>query len=248
MDKYIGLGIIFFVLIAGIMSIYWLVKFIIYLNADYLKYRKDPKPWLRHKGWVEKKIVWKGPIRGSFVIIFFAIFILPFLVALIINITSFNEKNLLEIIPFLIVLGPVLGYFVYAWLRQRKFCRSICYIETLPGVIGGYFRGKVEMYFPNEHPKDFKLILKLVSYDHHRQKFPDIWEKEKIIRQEEVEYQGNKKHMVPIHIDIPIDVPLKKLRNSFFLILKSSSPGIDYLSQFHIPVFDTKKYGPVRRI
>jgi len=140
------------------------------------------------------------------------------------------------------VLAPIFGYFMYAWLRSKKFGHSICYIETLPGEIGGFFKAKVEIYFPNVHPKDVNLILRLISRRHPFQRWPDIWEKEKIIRQEELEYGSQNKYIVPVHIDIPIDVPLQKYKNNWFLVLKINSPGINYESNFHIPIFDIKNY------
>ena len=131
---------------------------------------------------------------------------------------------------------------MYVWLRSKKFGHSICYIETLPGEIGGFFKAKVEIYFPNVHPEDVNMILKLVSYNDPDKRYPDIWEKEKIIRQEELEYGSKNKYLVPIHIDIPIDVPLKEYKNTWLLVLKINSPGIDYASNFHIPIFDIKEY------
>ena len=148
----------------------------------------------------------------------------------------------MEIIPFLIVLGPIFGYFMYTWLRSKKFGRSICYLETLPGEIGGFFKAKVEIYFPNVHPKDINLILRLISYSDPFQHIPAIWEKEYLIRQEEIEYRGQNKYMVPVNIDIPIDPPLLKYKNSWALVLKSNSPGINYESNFDIPIFDIKNY------
>jgi hypothetical protein len=242
MDHFIGLGIISTVLIAALIGIAVLVKACVKHLPDYFKYRKNPKPWLRHKEWVDKKIIWKGLVRGSLVYAFGAVAILPVLIALIININTSNKKNLIEIIPFLLALGALFGFFVYAWLRQRKFGRSICYIETLPGEIGGSFKAKVEMYFPNERPKDFNLILRLLAYDFPGQRTPSEWKKEQVVRRGEVEYIGNKKYMVPVHIDIPADAPIKKHRNVWRLCLKCNTPGINYYSQFHIPVFNTKKY------
>ena len=241
-DIFIGLGIITVAIIAAIFAIIWLVKFIISFSADHIEYGKNPKPWLRKKEWVNKKVVWKGFVRGSLVFAVFAIAIFPILIAFIININSFNIKNLLEIILSLMVVGPIFGYFMYTWLQSKKFSRSICYLETLPGEIGGFFKAKVEMYSPNEHPKDVNLILRLISYSNPLQHIPEIWEKEYIVRQEEIEYRGQNKYMVPVNIDIPIDPPLKKYKNSWLLILKIDSPGINYYSNFHIPIFDIKKY------
>ena len=153
MGKFIGLGIITVAIISAIIVIIWLVKYTSSF-AENIKYGygKNPKPWLRKKEWVNKKVIWKGLVRGSLVFAVFAIAIFPVLIALIINIISSNKKNLIEIIPFLMVLAPIFGYFMYTWLRSKKFSRSICYLETLPGEIGGFFKAKVEMYSPNEHP------------------------------------------------------------------------------------------------
>jgi len=242
MDKFIGLGIIIVSIIVAIIAIVWVVKLIISFSADHIKDGKNRKPWLRKKEWVNKKVIWTGAVRGSLVFAVFAIIIFPILIALIININSSNTKNLMEIIPFLMVLMPIFGYFMYAWLRSKKFGHSICYIETLPGEIGGIFKAKVEIYFPNVRPKDVKLILRLLSRSHPFQRWPHIWEKEKIIRQEELEYESQDKYIVPVHIGIPVDAPLQKHANTWVLVLKIDSPGINYASNFHIPIFDTKKY------
>jgi len=39
-----------------------MVKFIISFSADHIKYGKNPKPWLRKKEWVNKKVIWKGAV------------------------------------------------------------------------------------------------------------------------------------------------------------------------------------------
>jgi hypothetical protein len=242
-DIFIGLCIITIAIIAAIIVIVWLVKRTVSFT-EHVKsgYGKNPKPWLRKKEWVNRKVIWKGVVRGSLVFAVFAIAIFPILIALIINIHSFNKTNLLEIIPFLMVLAPIFGYFMYTWLQSKKFSRSICYLDSLPGEIGGFFKAKVEMYFPNEQPYDVNLILRLISYSNPFTHIPDIWEKKYIVRREEIEYRGKKKYMVPVNIDIPIDPPLKKYKNSWFLVLKINSPGINYYSNFNIPIFDIKKY------
>ena len=80
MDKFIGLGIITVAIIAAIIVIIWLVKFTSSF-AEHIKYGygKNPKPWLRKKEWVNKKVIWKGLVRGSLVFAVFAIAIFPIL-------------------------------------------------------------------------------------------------------------------------------------------------------------------------
>jgi len=240
MDKFIGLGILAVFLIAAITVVVWIIKFIFSTSKDHLEYGRNPKPWLRKKEWVEKKVIWKGAVRGSLVFAFFAIAIFPILIALIINIISPNKKNLIEITLFLMVVGSIFGYFMYLWLRSKKFGHSICYIETLPGVIGGFFKAKVEIYFPKATPKDIVLILRLISFKEPLQKYPDIWEIQNIVRREEIECRSRDKYIVPVNIDIPADVPLQEHANNWVLVLKIDSPGIDYESNFHVPVFKLK--------
>jgi len=62
MGKFIGLGIIIVSIIVAIIAISWMVKFIISFSADHIKYGKNPKPWLRKKEWVNKKVIWKGAV------------------------------------------------------------------------------------------------------------------------------------------------------------------------------------------
>ena len=105
-DIFIGLCIITVAIIAAIIVIIWLVKYTSSF-AEHIKdgYGKNPKPWLRKKEWVNKKVIWKGLVRGSLVFAVFAIAIFPVLIALIINVNSSNKKNLIEIIPFLMVFA-----------------------------------------------------------------------------------------------------------------------------------------------
>jgi hypothetical protein len=86
------------------------------------------------------------------------------------------------------------------------------------------------------------LLIALIININPLQHIPEIWEKEYIIRQDEIEYRGKNKYMVPVNIDIPIDQPLKKYKNSWFLVLKIDSPGINCYSNFHIPIYDIEKY------
>jgi hypothetical protein len=240
MGKFIGLGILIVSLFSAVIVIFLILKWSFKFIANYLKYGGNPKPWLKRKDWVNKKIIWNGRVRGSLVLVLFVLVILPILIALMVSIYSSSTTNFIQIIITLMILMPIFGYFMYSWLQFKKFGRSTCYLETLPGEIGGIFEAKVEIYFPNEHPKDVNLILRLMAFRNFFDRFPVIWEKEKIIRKEELEYVSQNKYIVPVQFDIPRDVPLQKYKNSWLLILKINSPGINYLSDFHVPIFDIK--------
>ena len=240
MGKFIGFGIIVVLLFSAVIVIFLIFKWSFQFIANYINYGRNPKPWLRRKDWANKKIIWKGKVRGSIVLAFFSVVIFPILIGLIVSISSSSKSNFIETIICLMVFMPIFGYFMYSWLQSKKFGRSICYLETLPGEIGGIFKARVEIYFPNEHPKDVYLRLRLMAFRHCFDKVPVEWEKKKIIRKEELEYISKNKYIVPVHFDIPIDVPLQKHKNSWLLTLKFYSPGINHLSGFHVPIFDIK--------
>ncbi len=58
--------------------------------------------------------------------------------------------------------------FTYMWLASRKVVTSVCHLETLPGVIGGWFKASVEVTLPVETRSDVWVRVRNIYVRHPR--------------------------------------------------------------------------------
>jgi hypothetical protein len=140
----------------------------------------------------------------------------------------------------LVGLGLIAGT-VYMAMAGRKFSPTVFEMSGVPGVLGGWLRGTIQM--PPQVPEGTDARVRLVchcrSTGSSRLSY-DAWKEEATV----ITASG-----VPVAIRIPFDLPASDLpdmpskgtmRVSWLLSISASLPGVDYSAVFDVPVFRTE--------
>ncbi len=155
---------------------------------------------------------------------------------------------------FPLVGGGLLIWAIRATLRWKKFGTSVLELETLPGVIGGHLKGILQTrttLLPEEG-----LSLKLTCINRRvtgsgknrsvNEKI--LWRERQVIPKDRIEgrAQGSS---IPFTFEIPYDARETDRKNMDNAILwyvdaAASVPGVDYGSQFEVPLFRTSESDP----
>jgi hypothetical protein len=140
----------------------------------------------------------------------------------------------------LVGLGLIAGT-VYMAMAARKFSPAVFEMSGVPGVLGGWLRGTIQM--PPQVPEGTEARVRLVC---HRRSTGssrlsyDVWEEEASARTSS---------SVPVAFRIPFNLPASDLpdmpskgtmRVSWLLSVEASLPGVDYSAVFNVPVFPTE--------
>ena len=140
----------------------------------------------------------------------------------------------------LVGLGLIAGT-VYMAMAGRKFSPTVFEMSGVPGVLGGWLRGTIQM--PPQVPEGTEARVRLVC--HRRStgssRFSyDVWEEEASARTSS---------SMPVAFRIPFNLPQSDLpdmpstgtmRVSWLLSVSASLPGVDYSAVFNVPVFATE--------
>ena len=205
---------------------------------------------------------WQGPYLESesgstaaglwiFAIIWNAI---SFPAAWIIMHDAHREKaaNLILIFPLVGVL--MLWGAIYQTIRWRKFGRTRFVPSSLPGVIGGYLGGVIEVPARVLPEADAKLALKCVhrvttgSGKQRHTKESVLWEhEESIARDKWITAMGGTR--IPVLFYIPAGCLDTNDRNTsdevvWRLAASAAVPGVDFATQFKVPVYATGETAP----
>lgn len=217
------------------------------------------EPWMHDPAWQQRqiassdnKILW-----GS---VFFALFwnlisAIPLFLALSI---LFGEapKNTGQPPVVLLLIFPVVGLGLAIWavrniVRHFKFGRSTFEIRHLPGVIGGVLSGTVHVPVHIESDKGFEVMLTCVNRITKRSGKKSsvsesiLWQDRRRLSGE-MEAWNKQRSVIPVFFEIPEDVRESNKddpRNQIIWRLQISAevPGVDFNSQFEVPVFKTAK-------
>jgi hypothetical protein len=140
----------------------------------------------------------------------------------------------------LVGLGLIAGT-VYMAMAGRKFSPTVFEMSGVPGVLGGWLRGTIQM--PPQIPEGTEARVRLVC---HRRSTGssrlsyDVWEEEASARTSS---------SMPVAFRIPFNLPASDLpdmhsegtmRVSWMLSISASLPGVDYGAVFNVPVFATE--------
>ena len=135
------------------------------------------------------------------------------------------------------IFGGALAGVTYWWRNWRKFGKSVCHLETLPGVIGGWFKASVEVKLPADVTpavkvklENFKIVgarpmVRLTKWETSESVLPDRFTR----------IQGDR-YMVPIRFQIPAR---KDYYADWQLHVKAEFPGVNLLAGFSVPIFET---------
>ena len=195
------------------------------------------KPWLTTKEWRERRIIashqgMKGGVFALALIFISPMAILPFAG----GIWALVEGHPAEGVAGLFVgatIACLLAGFTYSWLAWRMFGKSVCHLETLPGVIGGWFKASVEVKLPlKTRPTVLVSVGNLV------------WEiSERVFPAQLTCIQGDR-YLVPVRFRIP-DRKDYYGKRSWTLYITVDVPGGHLTSApFHVPIFETDEAPP----
>ena len=217
-------------------------------HEELLQERHPDEPWMWKQEWIDKKI--RGNVKAAF-FTFWAFAILWNAISLPGLFVFFEELQSGNKLIYLILIFPLVGlWLLYLALRQtlrwQRYGKSVFNLETLPGVIGGELKGTVLTKRPIPSGADMKVSLAC-----HQVVNTGDGSSKNLLWQEILEIPQNSMYNsarsgVPISITIPYECQptSKERRISWSLRLQAKVPGVDYSTNFEVPVFETSGSNP----
>jgi hypothetical protein len=149
------------------------------------------------------------------------------------------------VLVFLAVFGlaglGLIALTVYVARLARKFSPAVFEMSGVPGVLGGWLRGTIQM--PTQVPEGTEARVSLACQrkgSGSRQPSYDVWKEE---------VSARISPGLPVSFRIPFNLPASDLpdmpskgtmRVSWLLSISASLPGVDYSAVFDVPVFPTE--------
>ena len=252
---FILVGLIFFG--AGVAMI---------LLGRYLKSKSQEKnalrqlhpdsPWMWRPDWAQGRV--RGASKSTLVLswvfaVFWNLISAPLLFQLPKEYARGNTAALIGVLFPLVGVGMIV-WAVRATVRHRKFGTSTFAMATLPGVIGGRVRGTIETRLQTLPDKGVALKLSSIrrtvsgtgknrtTHEH------VLWQEEEHIPRERLQpaYRGTS---IPIDFVIPFECEQTDETNPsdslvWRLEADADISGIDFKTQFEVPVFKTPESSP----
>lgn len=173
--------------------------------------------------------------------------------------SEFAQPGEPEWAVLLVLLFPLVGIGIgwavgSAFMRRRKYGRSTCMMETMPGRLGQYLAARVQTGMNAAEAPEEGFHVQLSCYrryiryttdsdgDRKRKVEKDLkWRDEKHVRGKP--YGAQNKLEVPISFKLPEDgrpsTPEKSEERILWqLDVSADVPGLDYKSSFELPVFE----------
>lgn len=211
------------------------------------------EPWRWKKDWAKGKI--RSSSRNFYGMLFFSgVWILlsvPFLL-------TFRDAPH-TIFKIVIVAFGICDVFLlfavsYMFLRWLKYGRSVLEMASVPGVIGGQFAGVVRTSAKIRVEDVFRLRLRCIHSeargkgDSRRLHHYVIWEDEQLIAYDLLQHDGGRS-AIPFLFQIPYECrQTGKLKSEDYIEWKlgitAKTPGVDYRSEFEVPIFKTAQSDP----
>jgi hypothetical protein len=214
-------------------------------------------PWRWKEEWAEGRIRASGGFQFLFpclFALFWNVMLTPFIP--ILREELFENENYLALLG---LLFPLVGIGLIVWavrsfIRWKKFGDSVFEMSTVPGVIGGTLAGRVLTSVDIKPASGFELTLSCIrrvtrgSGDSRRTSETILWQEEKQIQRETLDYDPTRS-TIPVHFSIPYDTEPSEARSVddetlWRLEVTAEIPGVDYASQFEVPVFKTAESRP----
>ncbi|QDT36153.1 DUF3592 domain-containing protein [Stratiformator vulcanicus] len=206
------------------------------------------KPWLQKPEWAE------GVIQSSNNVAMYAALVFGLMwesISAPIAIMIFMDDDVPWFVPLIILafnaVGVgILGFAGYKFLQLRKYGRSVFEMASNPGVIGGRLAGVI-LCPARINPDDDAYQLKLSCVRKHKSgdstKETVVWSSERSIT-ETLSRADDERTAIPVVFTIPFDEPQTEEFTggsvSWKLSATAETPGIDYHSEFVVPVFRTE--------
>jgi hypothetical protein len=199
---------------------------------------RHPKPRLAQKAWRERRIISHG-VRGCFfalAIPFFGLLALMCLVGVLVNMFE-NPGEAARALLVGAIFGGALAGITWWWLNWKKFGKSVCHLETLPGVIGGWFKASLELKLPADVAPAVKVKLENFKIVGGR---PAVkvtkWKTRELVSPDRFTRIQGDRYMVPVRFQIPAGTDYYK---DWLLQVKAEFPGVNLRADFLVPIFKT---------
>jgi hypothetical protein len=208
------------------------------------------QPWKWKKEWQQPAIEAKSGAAAAgmwFFAIFWNAIAIPAAVMVILN--PPDEKGAYFVFLFPLVGLGLLWAAIYQTVRHRKYGHTRFVPSGLPGVIGGYLGGVIEVPARVVLEADARLSLKCIRREtrgsgKNRRTTENVqWEREELITREKwVTGPGGTR--IPVLFYIPAGQPDtdESDRNNeivWRLAASAATPGVDFATHFDVPVFAT---------
>ncbi|OGP61358.1 MAG: hypothetical protein A2V65_03820 [Deltaproteobacteria bacterium RBG_13_49_15] len=251
-----------FIAVGGIpLYLYFISRAVDIRKLERRKKKYPDAPWMWVDHWSTKSIAYsgKGPIS-------FGWFVLLVMTASLGAVSYVNRGKILsklegsgfEVIAFYSVFCLILlvGFYTLISLLRGylKFGKSIFEMSTYPGIIGDKLVGRIQTHMREIPEKGFDLelecgLIDLTSQAGRQLRNPEmtkrIWDANKNVRLQEVSL-GPAGVSIPVSFSISAGVPESDAwspdkRIKWTLSAFASVKGAQYLSQFDVPVFNTRQ-------
>jgi hypothetical protein len=131
----------------------------------------------------------------------------------------------------------------YGIVFMQTFGSSILQLTTIPGVVGGKFAGAVRIPWSVRPESGFRITLRCTEENECNRKQHVAWEEEQLVPKPIYEASG-RVTIVPVSFAIPYACsetsrPGSKFETEWQLVASARCPGVNYLSQFRVPIFKT---------
>jgi hypothetical protein len=208
------------------------------MNLTEIAERQYPgMPWMWRKDWAVGRIESPGrtPLFLWCVVFFWNLISCAIFSSAIADIAREGIKKTFGFVIFLFAGLALLIWAIYLTLRRKKFGKSVFEMETVPGTIGGALTGTIRLSTPSATLGEVKLTLSCIKRVRRRRGVRHVllWGTEKTLP------AGPCDHL-PVHFAISHEglATEKDGQIYWYLEAKSVTPGIDYASQFEVPVFE----------
>lgn len=225
-------------------------------ETDKLKGRHADEPWRWEKEWVDGRIQAgsRGKMIGS--ILFALLWNLissPMIFVVPREVAAGNRIALIGAL-FPLVGAALAAYAIYAVLQWRKFGNSEFELFSNPGVLGGYLEGRIHTNLRARDSETFRLTLNCIrkeasgSGKNRSSTERTLWQDTVDVAANEL-LAGPRGASIPVRFAIPYDAgpdsgpdasdPIK-----WHLEVSAELPGVDFSTQFVVPVFRTPDSDP----
>ena len=225
-------------------------------EADKLKESQPDRPWLWEKEWADGRIRAgsKGKMIGA--LIFATLWNLisaPVLFFVPDEVAGGNNLALIALI-FPAVGVMLASWAVYAILQWRKFGNSTFEMHSNPGVLGGYLEGRIHTNIRTRPESGYRLTLNCSrtessgSGKNRSSTTRVLWQDTMVVPGNHVG-AGPHGASIPVRFGIPYDAgPESDTEgsgtNKWQLQVAAELPGVDFSTDFDVPVFFTEESDP----
>lgn len=211
------------------------------------------QPWLAREDWAARRVTHRSLIqavkisRGTLVVLIAFLALLGAL-ALILGILGMvgvmqdPKEDAGGVAGFGGAMLVLAGGLVYWWQRAERFGESVCRLETLPGVIGGWFKARVVAKLRVRPTESLSIALEnSASWNSNSWGSEDSilhWKASYLLTPHSLRPIAAGCFDIPIRFTIPHDVP--RVPGSVWILkIHAALEGPDYRAGFLVPVFET---------